>query len=480
MDELIRRASFSGSTTFLLVTAALLTGCQTPQMVHSRCFVAKQLTSRFGAITGPTLCPAATSLPSGIDLQDGLTEEEAVTTAMWNNAAFQETMSELGISNAQLFDAGLISDPQFVLFFPLGPKQLELTGYQAIDAFWLQPVRKRAAELDLDRVSQNMVQNGLNLIRDVRVSHANFVFAWQQARITREAAGIRQQIADLARHRLQAGDISELEANATAIEALQANATADRADLDVTLLRQRMQTLMGLTLSEYEWIPDVPEVLHVTNRDSTDVVNEALAMRPDLRAAEIAVDMMCTRSELARNQFMTLDAIYDANSAGTKGFESGPGLRFTLPIFNGNRGQIAIADAQQERARRQYVTIRDQITLDVRTAHTQLQQATKNLRAIQQQILPALREAQELAQRNYTDGGTSYFLVLQTTGQYLDTRSRELQLQADVRRFIAELDRSVGRRISGDVDIEKIAVTMTPALVTSLIPEPPPEPPAAD
>jgi cobalt-zinc-cadmium efflux system outer membrane protein len=42
----------------------------------------------------------------------------------------------------------------------------------------------------------------------------------------------------------------------------------------------------------------------------------------------------------------------------------------------------------------------------------------------------------------------AYFLVLQTTSQFLDARTQELQLVADLQRAHANLDRSVGRNLS--------------------------------
>jgi cobalt-zinc-cadmium efflux system outer membrane protein len=113
-------------------------------------------------------------------------------------------LADLGVSSAQLLDVGLISDPQFTIFFPLGPKQLEFTAFQTVDALWLQPVRVRAAELDLDRVSQTMVQNGLDVIRDVRVAHASLLLAQEQAMVAREAetpdCGTCSEAARRARH----------------------------------------------------------------------------------------------------------------------------------------------------------------------------------------------------------------------------------------------------------------------------------------
>lgn len=454
-----RFVSSCRSAFVVIATILLFAGCHTAELQQRRTTVAEDVTSRFGRGPGAETktAPGATELPPGVVTDDGLTEDESVAIALWNNAAYQAMLADLGVSSAQLLDAGLISDPQFQLFFPLGPKQLEFTTFQAVDALWLQPIRVKAAELDLDRVSETMVQNGLDVIRDVRVAHANLLLAQQQAAVAREAESLRTQIADLAQKRLDAGDISELEATTSRIDALQAQATAGRAMQDAELARQQLRVLLGLRSPEFSVqssaltavvSPSLPLDFEPSTLDSPDsLLGTALAMRPDLRAAEIAIEAACERAGLARNQFMNLDAVYDANGSGSRGFESGAGLRFTIPIFNRNQGGIAIADAQLQGMVQQYVTVRDQVVLEVRTAHTQLAQAHQNLTLIRDEILPVLQQAQELARRNYENGGAPYFLVLQTTSQYLDTRMRELQLEADIRRAVAELERGVGQRV---------------------------------
>ncbi|MDA1016413.1 MAG: TolC family protein [Planctomycetota bacterium] len=437
----------------LILAVALIGGCRNAELQQRRFAVSDGLATRFGAALGDSTASDDTLIPAHVSLIDGITEDDAVSLGLWNNAAYQEMLAELGISSAQLLDAGLISDPQFTLFFPLGPKQLEFTTFQAVDALWLQPIRVRAAELDLDRVSETMVQNGLDVIRNVRVAHANLLLAQQQRELAREAESLRRQIAGLAQKRLGAGDISELEATTSQIDALQAQATAARAEQDADLARESLRTLIGLTMSDSELRAvdrgDVTSTASdLSTLDSKQLVNTAFAMRPDLRAAEFAIESAGERAGLARTQFMNLDAAYDANGSGRRGFESGPGLRMSLPIFNRNQGGIAIAEAQWRRAARQYVTVRDRVALEVRTAHIQLEQATRNLKFLREKILPVLQQAEQLARRNYENGGATYFLVLQTTGQYVDSRIRELQLLADVRRATAELERSVGMRLS--------------------------------
>lgn len=426
----------------LLAVTALLSvgGCQWAALTSPENQVVNEVDSRFPGNSN--------DLSAVVSIDDGISEDEAAALAIANNSAYQELLTELGVSAAQLFDAGLIADPQLTILLPLGPKQLEFTTFQAVDFLWVQPVRERAAELDVDRVAQSMVQNALDVIRDARTAHANLVLGTRRAKVASEAAELRQAIASLAQKRLAAGDISELEATTSLVDAMQAKADADRIAHDVTLARERLRVVMGLAMSNELIAVTTSEELPVVDRSVEDLVAEALVWRPDLRAAEIGIEAACERVGLAQNQFMNFDAIYDANGFGQRGsYESGPGARLTLPLFNRNQGGIAIADAQWKQASRRYVTVRDRVVLEVRTAYTQLQQALENLTAIRERILPELKSAVELARQNYENGGAPYFLVLQTTGQYLDTRSRDLQLAADVSRAMAELERAVGRRL---------------------------------
>lgn len=433
----------------LLLTAT--SGCHTARQSCPQCeIVSPELACRTGGGLGPHLCPGEFAWPPGVVPDDGLTETEAVVTALWNNAAFNEALAELGLTRAQLFDAGLLPDPQFVIFFPVGPKQLEFSTFQAVDALWLRPIRQRAAELDLQRVSRTMVQNGLNLIRDVRLAHADLVFAQSRAELAREAEKLQGEIAGFASKRFDAGDISELEVTTSNAQAVTAKADAARFEQDRVLARNRLAALLSLTVQGGEILAAGGSLRQLPDADVESLVSQALAMRPDLRAAQVAIQAAAEREELAEASFMLLDAVFDANSRGTEGFESGPGLRMTLPLWNRNRGGVQIASAQLQQMLRRYVTVRDQIALDVRTAVAQAKQAQDNLTIVQVELLPTLSKATEAARKSYTDGGTDYFFVLQTTNQFLNARTQELDQTLALRRSVAEVDRSVGYHVSSE------------------------------
>ena len=154
------------------------------------------------------------------------------------------------------------------------------------------------------------------------------------------------------------------------------------------------------------------------------------------------------RVEVARRNVFQISAILpDANSRGEKGFEAGPGLDFTIPIFHQNQGAIARAGAEVEKADRHYTTLRDTIALEVRQAYTRYFQAREALRIWDDQIVPGVEDAITRAEKAYLGGGTSLLLMLQTSRQLLDSQVQRAEAAAQLRRAAAQLERSVGWRV---------------------------------
>ncbi len=84
--------------TVALLLFVCMGGCQSASLPNSRGRVSQDITQRFGqGITTP-LRSDQTMIPPDVDLDDGLTEQEASRIALWNNAAFQGLLADLGIS----------------------------------------------------------------------------------------------------------------------------------------------------------------------------------------------------------------------------------------------------------------------------------------------------------------------------------------------------------------------------------------------
>ena len=430
----------------LVATLPTLTGCQTAPPAPDRTTVAAHLTQRVGQTIPAHTGPAQVTLPPGAAFEDGLTEDEAVAIALWNNAAFQELLVDLGLARGDLIQAGLLPNPEFVYFFGVTDKPFKYLLDFPIEAIWLRPIRVKSAANEADRTADRLTQAGLDLMRDVRQAYADVVLAKERVRVAGEGVTLRGRVAELAEKRLKAGDISPQEAATAKIDALQAEQDAARIGFDVPVAEERLRNLLGIgpLRGPLPLDPSPPPPTQTFDPDA--LTQEAMASRPDALAAAESVAAAQARLEFARLGWVRLLGIADATS-GKNGHEFGPAMRFTVPLFNRNQGGIARADAELERAVRNQQTVAYQIILDVQRAYLQYRQACAELEVLRIKVRPEVEAAIRRAQAAYQEGNVTIFIVLETTRQLLDNYLREAVLNADLRRFWAELERSVGKRL---------------------------------
>ena len=79
--------------------------------------------------------------PEWVILDDGLSQDEAVALALWNNAQFQSDLAALGFARAELLEANMLSNPVFSVLFPVSPKLLETALDIPIETLWQRPHR---------------------------------------------------------------------------------------------------------------------------------------------------------------------------------------------------------------------------------------------------------------------------------------------------------------------------------------------------
>ena len=443
------------------ILLSIAIGCKSPQVCCNPRYVANEIFCRT-SVTVEKARPCSEVIPPGVILEDGLDEVEAVATGLANNSLFQAALAQLGMAGGDAVQASLIANPQVQMYFPSGAKEGQYTIYAPIESYFLRPTRVKIANREYRRIGDQLVQNGLNVARDIRLAYIDLALVTEQSQLATEAVEIRQGIANLTRDRFNDGDISELETIASKVDALNAKAINGVQQQNVAISRARLASLLGIPTVETPLEPTSLETMSVPELDEQQLIETALACRPDYHAARWAVAAASERSHLSRWIFWRADSVLDVRH-GPNYTWTGTGLRFDLPIFNRNEGGILRADWELNGAMHARDAIRDQIFQDVRVACRQLYQANANLTILESEVLPNLSEAVSIAEKGFVDGGTDYLLVLQTTTLYLDARARILDQRAMLRRAIAELERSVGRSLdAAPLDVPKMLSETAP------------------
>ena len=436
----IRRVIGGGAIGFLV----LLAGCMEVPGETSR--FSAEVSARYPIRTGPHSATEPPSFPAGVDVLDGVEEEEAVRTALWNNAQVLEALSDLGLTRADVVAAEMIPNPTLSVLVPVGAKPFELVARYPLEFLWLRPKRVALARMEHERNSERLVQVALDLIRDVRVAFTEVVLAHQQTTLNGSLADLMKESATLAGSLTRAGESSELESMVARNESHQASERVDRMRFDEAALRERLHLLLGLGMVP---LPDLrlgdpPPSLEMP--ELAKVLSLALTNRPDLRASELAVEAAGRRIGLARNEALQWAASVSSKEVNGEPMP-GPGLDVTLPIFNRNEGPVAQAQARFEKVSWQRLTNRNRILLEVREACLRLEQSQRSADRWRQEILPPLEEAVHQAESAFSAGNVGRQAILQSRRRLLEARIRSEMALGDLRRAAAELERSVGRRV---------------------------------
>lgn len=401
------------------------------------------------------------TLPTGVSLADGLSEDDAVAIALWNNAQLHADLAVLGLARADLLEAGLLRNPLLQIVLPIGPyRQFESLLNFPFEVFWQRRKRVAAATEELQRIAVSLEQNALNLIRDVRLAYTDWLLAQARARLATEAVEVRTQTVRLTNVRLRVGDVSEIEATAARLDESLAAEQAGRAQREVKTARDRLGLLIGMNEpqefapAEASTQPAATGFVTVANAaplsgqlaSLDELLKAAFDARPDLRAAELAIESATKRAQWEHSRIGALSGLLNIKQGEDLGFSPRPGVLTELPIFNRNQGGIARADAEVARAAWQYLATRQRIATEVQEAFNQLAQARETLTYWRAQTMPLAEENMRLAERAFNKGDQSFLFVLDATRRVVEVRQREVELLADAQRAKVQLDRSLGRK----------------------------------
>jgi cobalt-zinc-cadmium efflux system outer membrane protein len=385
-------------------------------------------------------------IPDGVNLADGLSETEAVQIALWNNAQFNTDLAQLGFARADLTQAGLLSNPVFSLLFPIGTKQLDAIFNFPFEVLWQRPRRVAAAKVNLSRIAQSLETNGLNLVRDVRLGYAELQLAEKRVQLTTNAVETRRQIPTIMEARFRFGDISEGEWQTTRADWRAFEEDRTRFEREAGALKERLRLLLGIG-AEQNAFEIAPTAVVPANFTATteDLIRQARAARPDVRAAELAIEAAGEQAKLEKRRIFNLIGSLDINALGSSPFEIGPGIGFEIPIFNRNQGNIARAYAQLDLAMRQYVLLQQQIAAEIREAQIRLGKSEELIAQLRRDVIPALEREQQIQQISFERGDIPFLFVLQNRQRLDSARIREAEAVAEKRRAQILLDRSVGK-----------------------------------
>ncbi|MEO8900746.1 MAG: TolC family protein, partial [Polyangiaceae bacterium] len=298
----------------LFSVLALLPACAHMEKERGHDSVDELVRARIGQHTGwEHGSPEARQISGRVHelLQGGLTRERAVQIALLNNPRLQETYDELDVSQADLVQAGLLSNPSLggSIGFRMngsGRPEYEVSIVQSFLDIFMPPLRKRVARAEFDaeilRVAHAALETGAMASKEFTEVQAKT----QTVQLMRGIAAGADAAATLAGAQFDAGNVSERMLASERAMSVQAQLDLGHDELELTEYREKLNRLLGLWGTDLSWklgqqLPAIPA--HEEPLDHLEA--RALTQRLDVQAARKQVEMMDNALSVARTSRYT-------------------------------------------------------------------------------------------------------------------------------------------------------------------------------
>ena len=319
----------------------------------------------------PSTMPLPELAAHRFDPSNGLDIEEVAMLAVVNNPDLKLARDDLGIARAQAFSAGLLPDPQLSVSsdYPgmLGFSRAFSYGLSMdVMAIVTRSANRKSADATVEKTDLGLLWQEWQI-----VAQAKQLFL--KARLQDETLPLLQRQRDLTRTRYERMAEAQREGNLTGdvtTAALTAFSDARKQYNDARRAAEQthhdLNALLGLAPGVKVQLSGDDDGEPVADTTIEAALAALPQRRPDLLALKAGYEAQEQKYRAAiLNQFPSLSVGFVRSRDTSEIYSSGFQINLSLPIFNRNRGNVAIEQATRQRLRDEYQTRLNQAYADV-------------------------------------------------------------------------------------------------------------------
>jgi cobalt-zinc-cadmium efflux system outer membrane protein len=379
--------------------------------------------------------------------------DEAVQIALLNNRSLQATYEDLAVAQADVVQAGLLSNPVFSggLRLPLSGEGsiLSLGVEQDFLGVLLLPARKGLAEAAFEVQKRRVAHEVVSFALEVRAAFYEHQGAAQIAALEAHILEAAEASAALAERQHEAGTMSELDLETERDARDEVRLAIARSRADVARARERLTRLLGLWGAQTEWaaeerLADLPAV----EVPLGEVEALAIARRLDVAAAREEVGARAYALAVATDFRWVGGASLGAELEDERdGTYLGPTAAIELPLFDRKQAPIAIAEAELRRSRARLHALAVDVRSEVRVARARVEIARREAEHYRDHVIPRRERVVALEMERYNAMLGSIYDALRVKQREVDAYRGYIEAVRDYWIARAELDRAAGGRV---------------------------------
>jgi outer membrane protein, heavy metal efflux system len=440
----------------VLVAAALMTtactGYRRRPLVDRQVF--RDLQSiQLEALKGPDQQP--------LKPDEGLTADELVTVGLYLNPDLRAFRRERGIAEGELVSARLIANPE-ISVSTLANLPDSGSGLGSVAASLLAAIprpgersaRIGSAQARIGSAKSQIAAQEWKLASEIRKAYFTVFAAEEQLRLADASLKLQQRIKAYYEQKLQLGDASRLDLNLVNIETNQALSEQQKSTARVSQARLGLKRWLGVPPTYSVKLRTTSDVLAYKpfNLDLSSFEAMALDHNSELTALKHEYEQAEQELRLAylqRIPWFRLGPGFERESSEREGTTSRLGLAFglDLPLFNWNKGEIAVREATRDKVRDEFTAKLHAVQGDLNDALLNVQAQERLIQLFKDSIQPALEENSRLTEAGFEVGELNLIELLATQEKVLRGRRDYADAELEYWKSVIDLESVLGVRL---------------------------------
>lgn len=382
-----------------------------------------------------------------------LSLDDAVQVALLNNRGLQATYAELGIAEADLVQAGRLSNPSFMFNRTTG------SGATVIGRAWIvnvlswvtMPISRRIETRHFEQAKLLVANEALSVALDTQEAYVRAVAAQQSVHYFEQVKIAAEAGADLAARMARAGNWSKLDQLREQVFYADAIAQLARAQQTFVAERENLTRLMGLWGRDVEFklqdrLPELP----AGPANLQDLESFALAQRLDLQAAKQETEGLATSLGLTKATRIVnvLDIGYLNNTEPPDNpHQRGYEITVNVPLFDWGSARVAKAQAIYMQAVDRYASLAINARSQVRESYLGYRTAYDVAKHYRDEVVPLRKQIAEESLLRYNGMLLSAFELLADSREQVTAVNAYIGALQDYWLAETELAKALGGRL---------------------------------
>ena len=377
----------------------------------------------------------------------------AVQVALLNNKALQASLYELGISEADIVQAGRLPNPKFSMLYARhnGDYKIEQALTFNIFSLFAMPKMLEIERQNFEKTKQNVALEVLRLAYQTRLAYFNAVAANQHVQYSQQVKQ-SEASAELARRMVKAGNWNKLEQARE--QSFYAEAVLDelKAKNQQVSTHEALSRLLGVSVEKIklqERLPDLPKAV----AELQPLEKTAFEQRLDLQAMRLETQNLAQKLGLTKTT--GLINVLEIGPArvleGRRGdpYKKGVDISFELPLFDWGGAKVARAEATYMQAVNRTAQLALNAQSEIREAHSRYLVSYETAKYYRDEVVPLRKKVLAENQLHYNGMLISPFAL------FADARAQVASVNAYIEKLNAFwlADTALQMSLVGDISL---------------------------